>query len=136
MRRSLDSFRRFMRQRRRRRVAAPAPSALNSNVSPGYFQTMEIPLVAGRVFTEQDREDTPRVVVINETFGRRFWPGQDAIGKRFRCSRADGPLVAVAGVVKDGKYFSLGEDPQPFFYLPLLQSYVEPTTLVARTTKN
>jgi predicted permease len=97
---------------------------------------MEIPLVAGRVFTEQDREDTPRVVVINETFARRFWPGQDAIGKRFRYSRADGPLVEVAGVVKDGKYFSLGEDPQPFFYLPLLQSYVEPTTLVARTTNN
>src|SRR5262249_19115229 len=113
---------------------AQTPYALNSNVSPGYFQTMEIPLVAGRVFTEQDREDTPRVVVINETFARRFWPGQDAIGKRFRYSRADGPLVEVAGVVKDGKYFSLGEAPKPFFYLPLLQSYEEPTTLIARTT--
>jgi predicted permease len=116
--------------------SAQTPNALNSNVSPGYFQTMEIPLVAGRVFTERDREDAPRVVVINETFARRFWPGQDAIGKRFRYSRADGPLVEVAGVVKDGKYFSLGEDPKPFFYLPLLQSYEEPTTLIARTTNN
>src|SRR5262245_37528145 len=115
---------------------AQTPYALNSNVSPGYFQTMEIPLVAGRVFTEQDREDTPRVVVINETFARRFWPGQDAIGKRFRYNRADGPPVEVAGVVKDGKYLSLGEDPKPFFYLPALQSYDETTTLVARTTND
>src|SRR5215470_8184799 len=115
---------------------AQTPYALNSRVSPGYFQTMEIPLIAGRVFTEQDREDTPRVVVINETFARRFWPGQDAIGKRFRYSRADGPLVEVAGVVKDGKYFSLGEEPKPFFYFPLLQDYEEPTTLIARTTNN
>src|SRR5215831_1460304 len=115
---------------------AQAPYALYSSVTPGYFQTMEIPLVAGRVLTERDREGTTKIVIINETFARRFWPGQDALGKRFRYSRADGPLVEVAGVVKDGKYFSLGEDQKPFFYLPLLQSYVEPTTLVARTTNN
>jgi len=115
---------------------AQTPYALNARVSPGYFQTMEIPLIAGRDFTERDREDTPRIVVINETFARRFWPGQYALGKRFRYSRADGPLVEVAGVVKDGKYLSLGEDPKPFFYLPALQSYDETTTLVARTTND
>ena len=116
--------------------SAQTPYALYSRTSPGYFQTMEIPLVAGRVFTERDREDAPLVVVINETFARRFWPGESAVGKRFRYSRADAPLVEVAGVVKDGKYFSLGEDPKPFFFLPLLQSYEEPTTLIARTTNN
>ena len=115
---------------------AQTPYALNARVSPGYFQTMEIPLIAGRDFTERDREDRPRIVVINETFARRFWPGQYALGKRFRYSRADGPLVEVAGVVKDGKYLSLGEDPKPFFYLPALQSYDETTTLVARTTND
>jgi predicted permease len=115
---------------------AEAPYALYSSVTPGYFQTMEIPLIAGRVFTERDREGTTKIVIINETFARRFWPGQDAIGKRFRYSRADGPLVEVAGIVKDGKYFSLGEEPKPFFYFPLLQDYEEPTTLIARTTNN
>jgi len=119
---------------------AQTPYALNSRVSPGYFQTMEIPLIAGRVFTERDREDAPRIVVINEAFAGRFWPGQSALGKRFRYHRADGPLVEVAGVVKDGKYFSLGEDPKSFFYLSTLQSDDETqtglTTLVARTTNN
>jgi putative ABC transport system permease protein len=115
---------------------AQAPYSRYSSISPGYFQTMGIPLVAGRVFTERDQVEAPKVVIINETFARRFWPGQDAIGKRFRYSRADGPLVEVAGVVKDGKYFSLGEDPQPFFYLSMLQDYADPTTLVARTTTN
>jgi len=119
---------------------AQTPYTLNSRVSPGYFQTMEIPLIAGRVFTERDREDAPRIVVINEAFAGRFWPGQSALGKRFRYRSADGPLVEVAGVVKDGKYFSLGEDQKSFFYLSTLQSYDETqtglTTLVARTTNN
>ena len=115
---------------------AQTPYALNSRISPGYFQTMEIPLVAGRVFTERDRENAPRTVVINETFARRFWPGQNALGKRFRYRSADGPLVEVVGIVKDGKYFSLGEDPKPFFYLPLLQSYDDTTTLIVRTTND
>ena len=119
---------------------AQTPYALNSRVSPGYFQTMEIPLIAGRVFTERDREDAPRIVVINEAFARRFWPGQSALGKRFRYRSADGPLVEVAGVVKDGKYFSLGEDPKSFFYLSTLQNHDETqtglTTVVVRTTNN
>ncbi|MGH9839006.1 MAG: ABC transporter permease [Blastocatellia bacterium] len=116
-------------------LGAQTPYALFANVSPGYFQTMEIPLVEGRVLTERDREDAPKIVVINETFARRFWPGQNAIGKRFRHGSADGPLVEI-GVAKDGKYFSLGEAPQPFFYLPSLQSYADPTTLLVRTTNN
>jgi len=119
---------------------AQTPYALNSRVSPGYFQTMEIPLIAGRVFTERDREDAPRIVVINEAFAGRFWPGQSALGKRFRYRSADGPLVEVAGVVKDGKYFSLGEDPKSFFYLSTLQNHDETqtglTTVVVRTTNN
>ena len=119
---------------------AQTPYALNSRVSPGYFQTMEIPLIAGRVFTERDREEAPRIVVINEAFARRFWPGQSALGKRFRYRSADGPLVEVAGVVKDGKYFSLGEDPKSFFYLSTLQNHDETqtglTTVVVRTTNN
>ena len=115
---------------------AQAPNALNTRVSAGYFETMEIPLSAGRVFTEHDKEDTPRVAVINETFARRFWPGQDAVGKRFRTGNINGPLIEVAGVVKDGKYFSLGEEPKPFFYLPVRQSYDDQTTLIARTVND
>src|SRR6266542_4008863 len=115
---------------------AETPSALYSRVSAGYFQTMEIPVVEGRALTERDRADAPKVVIINETFARRFWPGQNAVGKRFRSDRADGPPLEVVGVVKDGKYLSLGEDPQPFFYLPMLQNYADPTMLLARTTND
>jgi putative ABC transport system permease protein len=115
---------------------AQTPSSLYSYVSPGYFQTMEIPVVEGRALSEWDRADAPKTVVINETFARRFWPGQNAVGKRFRSDSADSPPVKVVGVVKDGKYLSLGENPQPFFYLPLLQNDADPTTLLVRTTGN
>lgn len=91
-------------------------------------------------FTEQDDEKSLRVAVINETFARRFWPNEDAIGKRFSLSSGDNlslqalqaPLQVV-GIVEDGKYRSLSEAPLPFAFLPLKQSYNGLTTLVART---
>jgi predicted permease len=108
------------------------PSAVPNETSPDYFQTMEIAL-RGRDFMPQDDKEESRVAIINETFARRFWPNQEAIGKRFNFGGGPAaPFWEVIGVAADGKYDSLGEDPQPAFYRPLLRDYSTNATLVAR----
>jgi predicted permease len=109
------------------------PLSMNSRVSVGYFQAMGIRLLQGRDFTEQDKPEMPRVAVINETFARQFWRGENAIGKRFSFEGVAGPWVEVIGVVQDGKYFSLSERPEPFVYRPMSQTYEGWNILVART---
>ena len=101
-------------------------------VSPGYFQTIGIPLLRGRDFTERDHPGAPRVAVVNEQMARRFWPGQDAIGKQFQLTR---PRVSVeiVGVVRDGKMRNFREQARPGFYLPLDQHYCPQMTLEVRT---
>jgi ABC-type antimicrobial peptide transport system permease subunit len=77
------------------------------------------------------------VAVINQTFADRFWPGQNALGRHFRTSGVSGPLVEVVGVVGDGRYNSLGEDPQRHVYQPLLQgAMASGFILVLRTTED
>jgi predicted permease len=119
---------------------ANAPIAMTASVGSEYFQTMGIPVVAGRGFTERDDEQAPRAVVVNETIARRFFPGpnpaQEAIGKRLSFKGAEGPWVQIVGVARDGKYWTIGEAPQPFIYSPIRQSYNSTVTLVARTQGN
>jgi putative ABC transport system permease protein len=69
------------------------------SVSPGYIQTMRIPLRRGRLFHERDRESAPRVALISESLASRRLPGRDAIGQRLRIGPTDGPLYTVVGVV-------------------------------------
>ncbi len=103
-------------------------------VAPEYFQTMRIKIVRGRPFTPQDTESAPGVVIVNETFARRFWSGQDSLGKRFSISGPQGRLLEVVGIASDGKYNTLGEDPTPFFYLPAEQNFQSSAmTLLVRT---
>ncbi|HET9532122.1 MAG TPA: ABC transporter permease [Blastocatellia bacterium] len=117
---------------------ANIPEAMLGSVGLNYFSTMGISLKAGRDFTAQDEKDAPPVAIINETFARRFWTGQSAIGKRFRIGESQGPLIEVIGVAKDGKYFSLFEEPRPFVYRPMMQGYIGGSnndgTLIVRTT--
>ncbi len=89
-----------------------------SIVSPRYLTALRIPLLDGRDFTEQDDEKTPKVAIVNETMAKRFWPGQNPLGRKFRIWRG---VVEVVGVAKAGKYRSLNEQPKPFFYLPYTQ---------------
>jgi len=105
---------------------------LLDTVSPGYFETMRIPLIAGRVFTDADREGSRQVSVITEAMARHFWPGQSAIGKRYRVSIGNGPWEVV-GVVANSVTIAIGEQPQPIAYRPLDQSYQSAVSLVVRT---
>jgi putative ABC transport system permease protein len=101
---------------------------------PEYFETMKTPLVQGRGFTATDDEKAPRVVVVNETMARRFWPDQNPIGKRLRLGDAAEPVYEVVGVARDGKYYLLGEGATAFMFLPLRQNYSGGATLIARTS--
>ena len=93
-------------------------------VGPNYFRTLGLPLIRGRDFAPQDREGAKRVVIINETIARTYWPDQDAIGKQIIFGRpGNEQYVEVVGVVKDTKYRSLTEAPRPMMYLPLAQYY-------------
>ena len=103
-----------------------------NQVGPEYFDTVGIPIVRGRALAETDRASAPMVAVVNETMARRLWPDQDAIGKRFRCF-GEAWIIEVVGVAHDAKYFTIGEDPQPFFYLPLAQHPSAAVTLHVRT---
>lgn len=95
--------------------------ALVTVSSPGYFQTLGIPLGRGRDFTDADREGSVRVAIVNQTLADRLWPNEDAIGKRFRFY-TDSFFHQVVGVAKTVKYTTLGEDPQTAIYIPLEQN--------------
>ena len=95
-----------------------APLSMYNRVSPGYFEAMGTRLLQGRGFTEQDDEKAARVAIINETFARRFFPGEDPIGKRFSLSSAESAKTIVIGVVQDGKYQGLNEEQKPLVCRP------------------
>lgn len=82
-----------------------------------YFETMGVPIVRGRAFTAADRTG-PDVAIVSETAARRFWPGQEPLGKRLRRGK-DGPWYEVVGVARDTKVRTLGEAPRPYIYVPL-----------------
>jgi putative ABC transport system permease protein len=103
------------------------------DVTPGFFATLRIPLVAGREFNDGDREETNPVAVVNEAMAKQFWPGQSAVGKRFHFF-GDTKLREVVGVVRDTVVNTFGEDPQPMVYLPLTQDYAPDVTMQVRTS--
>lgn len=98
-----------------------------ASVGSGYLETMRIPLVAGRSFTEHDGPTAPGVVIVNETLAYRLWPDSQVLGRRL------GDGSEVIGVVRDGKYRALAEPPRPFLYRSLGQDRRGTQTLVART---
>ena len=104
-----------------------------NHVSPGYFRTIEIPLERGRDFTRRDAANSQPVVIINQALAARYWPHQDAIGKRMK---VEAKWAVVVGVARNTDYYGLNETPQPFLYLPLSQFYSSRVILHVRTTGN
>jgi putative ABC transport system permease protein len=114
----------------------PHPSAQWRLVSPGYFQTMRIPIRRGRDLSAQDVAPETlalRGAVISEAMARQCWPGQDPIGRRFRPWSANNDPVTVVGVVDDVRLFSLDETPGPVVYLNFNAGVWNPMQLVVRT---
>ena len=105
------------------------------SVTPGHFETAGIALRKGRDLALQDRAGAPLVVVINQTMAHRFWPDQEALGKRFKFF-GDTAYREVVGIAEDTKLFSLGEDPVGMAYVPLLQAYEPQMILYVRTARD
>jgi len=90
-------------------------------VGPDFTNTLGIPLVAGRDIAETDGPETPKIVVVNESFARYFFPGKDPIGQRFGYGKTQTPDFEIVGLVKDGKAGNLREDNKRFVYAPYTQ---------------
>jgi len=90
----------------------------NEIVSPGYFETLRIPLLAGREFTEQDTPQTAQVAIVDQTFARRYFAGGDPVGHRI-----GGPQqwITIVGMVSNSKHRFVTEAPVPYVYLPFRQ---------------
>jgi len=93
------------------------------SVSPGYFHLLGIPLVRGRLFTDQDNENAPKVAIVNEAFARTWWPNDNPVGKRVKLSglRTATSWTTVVGVIADARTNSLEEAHVPQIYSCLLQ---------------
>jgi predicted permease len=97
------------------------PPSIDYNlVDESYFEAMGIPLLRGRGFERTDGPEAEPVLVVNRAFAERYWPGDDPLG---RVVETAGRPHVVVGLVPTGRYFSLGEEPKPFMYLPLAQNF-------------
>jgi predicted permease len=112
----------------------PEPIVFYNTVSPDYFATLRIPLRRGRVFTKADSENAAKVAVVNEAMAKKFWPNENVLGKRFEIHQPDAQYMEVVGVVPDGKYKGIVEDPLPYFYVPFEQNYIPLRTIHVRTS--
>ncbi len=115
----------------------PEPNVLYNMVSPDYFETLRIPVHRGRVFAKADTEQAAKVAIVNETMAKKFWPNEDVLGKRIRFrapGKTDRGFIEVVGVVQNGKYRGVVEDPLPTFYVPLEQNYMPLRTIHVRTS--
>jgi predicted permease len=104
-------------------------------ISPDFFRTFEIPLIAGRDFTRSDVLGSPGVAIVNEAFARRFKLGRDIIGKRMGFE--GNPLnIRIVGLVRNSKYWTVKIEDEPLFYLPYKQALLDHLTFYVRTSSN
>ncbi len=94
----------------------------NAEVGPRYFESLHIPILEGREFTLDDDEKAPRVIIVDQTAARRFWPGQDPLGKRLRVW---GRLFTVVGVARNSTHTFVNESPEPMVYMSFFQQGYE-----------
>jgi predicted permease len=94
---------------------------LQNAIDERYFDVMQTPILRGRAFTANDKADSTRVAIVNEEFAKKYWPNQDAVGKKIRLEDAKGPQFQIVGVAKTAKYIFVAEPPQPFVYFAFTQ---------------
>ena len=106
------------------------PTVEYNEVSEDYFSTIEIPIVSGREFTRSDDENSPPVVIINETMAAKYWPGKNSLGQRVKVKDR---WLEIVGIAKNANYYTKTETPAPFFYVPVRQNFSVQNILVIRT---
>ena len=94
----------------------------HAEVAPRYFESLQIPILEGREFTPDDNEKAPRVLIVDETAARRYWPGEDPLGKRLRIW---GHLFTVVGVARNSIHMLMNESPEPMVYMSFFQAGYE-----------
>lgn len=116
----------------------PSPDEENRQVSPDYFRALEIPLIKGRFFTDADNADAPPVIIVNQAFAKKFWPNQEAVGKRIVMGgMSEHPnWITIVGVVGDVRHFGLDVDPKPEMYVPFAQDPYFTAIYVVRSAQN
>jgi putative ABC transport system permease protein len=123
----------FLREGSAEPPAAPDYGASWNVVTPDYFNALDIGLVKGRLFTENDNAQSPSVIIISETFAQRMFPNEDPLGKRIRSWRDENKLREIVGVVRDVHYRRLDAGPSSLVYIPHRQDAWGSLTMVVRT---
>jgi len=126
----------FFVERRTRTSADRVPDAETRTVSPDYFRALQIPLRGGRLLEERDNQDAPRAVVVSETLARKYFPGEDPLGKRLTFGDPQSPDVqwqTIVGIVGDVRQSGLDEEPYAQIYRSYRQSPRRALTVVVRT---
>ena len=115
------------------RSLSEEPQADARIVSNNYFDVMKIPLRSGRVFSEHDLRESPHVAIINETLSRRYWPGENPIGRFIDMPAFGAGRCEIVGIVADIHQWNLSDEPAPGIYIPYTQEIMPWQTLVIRT---
>jgi putative ABC transport system permease protein len=129
----------FAIEGRERRPNEPGPDEELRTVSPDYFRVLKTPLLRGRVFAESDNADAPRVVIVNEALAKKYWPNEDALGKRITFSdtrKPDPKWLTIVGIVRSLRHRGLDVDPAPEYYLPLGQRAESSMILAVRSAQD
>lgn len=102
--------------------------------TPDYFRTIGMSLLAGRPFTDRDREDSPAVLIVSESLAKKVWPGEDPVGRRLVLDYNRGPYpYTVVGVTRGVRYYGLKQEPRPEVFIPHAQNAYLPMNIVIRT---
>jgi putative ABC transport system permease protein len=117
---------------------SPSPDEEKRQVSPDYFRAIQTPLIKGRFFTDADKADAPLVIIVNQTFAKKFWPEGDALGKRITYDdpKKNPKWITIVGIVGDIRHFGLDIDPKPEMYVPFAQSSYSTTIYVVRSDQD
>jgi len=112
---------------------ADRPRAAISSISPLYLETMGIPLLSGRRFTDHDREPAPAVIIVNVAMANKYWPNEDPIGKRIRFDESKDEWLTVVGLAANSRNLGLDTEPGPLLYMPFHYFPLQFMSLVARS---
>ncbi|MDQ2825068.1 MAG: ABC transporter permease [Verrucomicrobiota bacterium] len=116
----------------------PSPDEEKREVSPDYFRAIGIPLVKGRFFTQADKADAPLVIIINQAFAKKFWPNEEAVGKRIVMGgmSPDPKWITIVGIVGDIRHAALDAEPKPEMYVPFAQDPYKAMILTVRSVQD